>query len=102
MEILILIALFVAAILMSTGKKTNRHSSYSSNRKSKPRPNKTKQVKQYEFNPKFFKTFEGKSHVIDGDKDIGAELISRGLARDIPVFTGGNTKSLKQVQVAEG
>lgn len=154
MEILILIALFVAVILMSTGKKTNRHSSYSSNRKSKPRPKKTKQVKQYEFNPKFFKPFEGKAHVIDGDtivvkrqkirlagvnapeldqawgqkskwemvkilkgkvvrvvpngetsfdrivatcyidgdKDIGAELISRGLARDIPAFTGGKYK----------
>ena len=40
MEIFILIALFVAVILMSTGKKTNRHSSYSSNVKSKPRPRK--------------------------------------------------------------
>src|SRR6056300_320032 len=29
---------------------------------------------------------------IDGDKDIGAELISRGLARDIPAFTGGKYK----------
>ena len=157
MEILILIALFVAVILLSTGKKTNRHSSYSSNRKSKPRPKKTKQVKQYEFNPKFFKPFEGKAHVIDGDtivvkrqkirlagvnapeldeawgqkskwemvkilkgkvvrvvpngetsfdrivatcyidgdKDIGAELISRGLARDIPAFTGGKYKEFE-------
>ena len=66
MEILILIALFVAVILMSTGKKTNRHSSNSSNRKSKPRPKKSKQVTQYEFNPKFFKPFAGKAHVIDG------------------------------------
>lgn len=29
---------------------------------------------------------------IDGDTDIGAELISRGLARDIPAFTGGKYK----------
>ena len=67
MEILILIALFVAVILMSTGMVANRHFSYSRNRKLKPRPKKTKQVKQYEFNPKFFKPFEGKAHVIDGD-----------------------------------
>ena len=154
MEILILVALFVAVILMSTGKKSNRRSSYNNYRKPKPRPKKTKQVKQYEFNPKFFKPFEGKAHVIDGDtivvkrqkirlagvnapeldqawgqkskwemvkilkgkvvrvvpngetsfdrivatcyidgdKDIGAELISRGLARDIPAFTGGKYK----------
>ena len=39
---------------------------------------------------------------IDGDKDIGAELISRGLARDISAFMGGKYKGLKQVQVAEG
>ena len=67
MKILILIAIFVAVILMSAGKKTNRHSSYSSNRKSKPRLMKSKQVKQYEFNPKFFKPFAGKAHDIDGD-----------------------------------
>ena len=29
---------------------------------------------------------------IDGETDIGAELISRGLARDIPAFTGGKYK----------
>ena len=163
MEILILIAVFVAVILMSTGKKTNRHSSYSSNRKSKPGPKKSKQVKQYEFNPKFFKPFAGKAHVIDGDtivvkrqkirlagvnapeldeawgqkskwemvkilkkvvrvvpsgatsfdrivatcyidgdKDIGAELVSRGLARDIPAFTGGNTKSSNRCRSQKG
>lgn len=151
MEILILIALFVAVILMSTGRKSNRRSSYNNYRKTKPRTKKTQHFKQYEFNPKFFKPFEGKAHVIDGDtivvkrqkirlagvnapeldeawgqkskwemvkilkgkvvrvvpngdtsfdrivatcyidgdKDIGAELISRGLARDIPAFTGG-------------
>ena len=32
------------------------------------------------------------TYYIDGDKDIGAELISRRLARDIPVFTGGKYK----------
>ena len=119
-----------------------------------PRLKKTKQVGQYKFDPKYFKPFEGKAHVIDGDtiivkrqkirlagvnapeldqawgqkskwemvkilkgkvvrvvpngetsfdrivatcyidgdKDIGAELISRGLARDIPAFTGGKYK----------
>ena len=161
MEILILIALFVAVILMSTGKKSNRRSSYNNYRKPKSRPKKTKQVKQYEFNPKFFKPFEGKAHVIDGDtivvkrqkirlagvnapeldqawgqkskwemvkilkgkvvrvvpngetsfdrivatcyidgdKDIGAELISRGLARDIPAFTGGKYKEFEELWV---
>ena len=32
---------------------------------------------------------------IDGDKDIGAELISRGLARDIPAFTDGKYKEFE-------
>ena len=67
MEILILIALFVAVILMSTGRKSNRRSSYNNYRKTKPRTKKTQHFKQYEFNPKFFKPFEGKAHVIDGD-----------------------------------
>lgn len=154
MEVLILIALFVAVILITTSKKSNRRSSYTSTRKAKPRLKKTKQVRQYKFDPKYFKPFEGKAHVIDGDtiivkrqkirlagvnapeldqawgqkskwemvkilkgkvvrvvpngetsfdrivatcyidgdKDIGAELISRGLARDIPAFTGGKYK----------
>ena len=154
MEILILIALFVAVFLLGSGKKSNRRSSYHTPRKSKPRSRPKKHIKQYEFDPKFFKPFEGKAHVIDGDtisikgqkirlaginapeldqawgqkskwemvsivkgkivrvvpngetsfdrivatcyidgdKDIGAELISRGLARDIPAFTGGKYK----------
>lgn len=32
---------------------------------------------------------------VDGDTDIGAELIKRGLARDIPVFTDGKYKHLE-------
>jgi endonuclease YncB( thermonuclease family) len=32
---------------------------------------------------------------VDGNVDIGAELIRRGLARDIPVFTGGKYKHLE-------
>jgi endonuclease YncB( thermonuclease family) len=32
---------------------------------------------------------------VDGDLDIGAELIRRGLARDIPVFTGGKYTHLE-------
>ena len=154
MEIFILVCLFLAAWLMGSGKKSKRRSSYSSPRKSKPRSRSKKQVRQYEFDPKYFKPFEGKAHVIDGDtivvkrqkirlagvnapeldeawgqkskwemvkilkdkvvrvvpngetsfdrivstcyidgdKDIGAELISRGLARDIPAFTGGKYK----------
>ena len=154
MEIFILFCLFVAAWLMGSGKKSKHRSSYSSNRKSTPRSKKLKQVKQYEFDPKYFKPFEGKAHVIDGDtivvkrqkirlagvnapeldqawgqkskwemvkivkgkvvkvipngetsydrivatcyidgdKDIGAELIKLGLARDIPAFTGGKYK----------
>lgn len=66
MEVLILIALFVAVILITTGKKSNRRSSYTSTRKAKPRLKKTKQVRQYKFDPKYFKPFEGKAHVIDG------------------------------------
>ena len=154
MEILILIFLFVAVFLLGSGKRSNSRPSYGSRQKSKLRSKKTQHVKQYEFNPKYFKPFEGKAHVIDGDtivvkrqkirlagvnapeldqawgqkskwemvkilkgkvvkvvpngetsydrivatfyidgdKDIGAELISRGLARDIPAFTGGKYK----------
>ena len=157
MEIFILVCLFLAAWLMGSGKKSKRRSSYSSPRKSKPRSRPKKQVRQYEFDPKYFKPFEGKAHVIDGDtivvkrqkirlagvnapeldeawgqkskwemvkilkgkvvrvvpngetsfdrivatcyidgdKDIGAELISRGLARDIPAFTGGKYKEFE-------
>jgi endonuclease YncB( thermonuclease family) len=157
MEILILIFLFVAIFLLGAGKRSSRRSPYRDTRKSKPRPKKTQHVKQYEFNPKYFKPFEGKAHVIDGDtivvkrqkirlagvnapeldqawgqkskwemvkilkgkvvkvvpngetsydrivatcyidgdKDIGAELISRGLARDIPAFTGGKYKEFE-------
>ena len=155
MEVLILIALFVAVVLLGSGKKSNSRSLHSNHREPKPRFKKTKQLKNYEFNPKYFKPFEGKAHVIDGDtivvrrqkirlagvnapeldqawgqkskwemvkilkgkivrvipngetsydrivatcyidgdKDIGAELISRGLARDIPAFTGGKYKN---------
>jgi len=32
---------------------------------------------------------------VDGNVDIGTELIRRGLARDIPVFTGGKYKHLE-------
>ena len=32
---------------------------------------------------------------VDGNVDIGAELIRRGFARDIPVFTGGKYKHLE-------
>ena len=32
---------------------------------------------------------------VNGDTDIGAELIKRGLARDIPIFTGGKYKNLE-------
>ena len=154
MEILILIFLFVAVFLLGSGKRSSSRPSYGSSRKPKLRRKKTQHVKQYEFNPKYFKPFEGKAHVIDGDtivverqkirlagvnapeldqawgqkskwemvkilkdkvvkvvpngetsydrivatcyidgdKDIGAELISRGLARDIPAFTGGKYK----------
>ena len=154
MEILILIFLFVAVFLLGSGRKSTSRPSYGGRRKPNLRSKKTQRVKQYEFNPKYFKPFEGKAHVIDGDtivvkrqkvrlagvnapeldqawgqkskwemvkilkgkvvkvvpngetsydrivatcfidgdKDIGAELISRGLARDIPAFTGGKYK----------
>ena len=157
MEVLLLIFLFVALFLIGSGKKSRSRSSYGSRQKPKLRSKKTQHVKQYEFNPKYFKPFEGKAHVIDGDtivvkrqkirlaginapeldqawgqkskwemvkilkgkvvrvvpngetsfdrivatcyidgdKDIGAELISRGLARDIPAFTGGKYKEFE-------
>ena len=153
MEFIVIAGLLLLALLMGSGKKSKRRSTYSP-RKPKPRSRPKKQIKQYEFDPKFFKPFEGKAHVIDGDtisikgqkirlaginapeldqawgqkskwemvsivkgkvvkvipngetsfdrivatcyidgdKDIGAELISRGLARDIPAFTGGKYK----------
>ena len=157
MEVLILIFLFVALFLIGSGKRSSSRPSYEGRRKPKLRSKKTQSVKQYEFNPKYFKPFEGKAHVIDGDtivvkrqkirlagvnapeldqawgqkskwemvkilkgkvvkvvpngetsydrivatcyidgdKDIGAELISRGLARDIPAFTGGKYKEFE-------
>jgi endonuclease YncB( thermonuclease family) len=157
MEILILIFLFVAVFLLGSGKKSRSRSSYGSRQKPKLRSKKTQHVKQYAFKPKYFKPFEGKAHVIDGDtivvkrqkirlagvnapeldqawgqkskwemvkilkgkvvrvvpngetsfdrivatcyldgdKDIGAEFISRGLARDIPAFTDGKYKEFE-------
>ena len=67
MEILILIFLFVGIFLLGAGKRSSRRSPYRDTRKSKPTLKKTQRVKQYEFNPKYFKPFEGKAHVIDGD-----------------------------------
>ena len=67
MEILILIFLFVALFLIGSGKRSSSRPSYGGRRQPNLRNKKTQHVKQYEFNPKYFKPFEGKAHVIDGD-----------------------------------
>ena len=67
MEVLILIFLFVALFLIGSGKRSSSRPSYGGRQKPNLRSKKTQYVKQYEFNPKYFKPFEGKAHVIDGD-----------------------------------
>jgi len=67
MEVLILIFLFVALFLIGSGKKSRSRPSYGGRQKPKLRSKQAQRVKQYEFNPKYFKPFEGKAHVIDGD-----------------------------------
>ena len=67
MEVLILIFLFVALFLIGSGKRSSSRPSYGGRQKPKLRSKQAQRVKQYEFNPKYFKPFEGKAHVIDGD-----------------------------------
>ena len=159
MEVIVVVVLIIIVLMMLPSKKSSSGSRRSSSYKPRPRKTKSKNrksvaVKQYDFDPRFFKPFEGKAHIIDGDTivvqgqkvrlagvnapeldqawgqkskwemvsickgkvvrvvpngetsydrivatcyidentDIGAELISRGLARDIPAFTGGKYK----------